>query len=590
MHSMIRALVFALLPLTLIACSSSDDGSSNQPVVVSQNDGTADVADNTTFDSDNDGFSDATDNCPLVANLNQTDSNGNGIGDACDETGDATTPADDPDFTTVDSDADGVIDTTDNCPLVTNPDQVDTDGNGTGDACDDSTDLDASASLDTDNDGLSDSVEINLGLDPTNADTDGDGINDSDDPFPKDSSILDTDSDGIFDSDEVNLGLDPENADTDGDGIIDGDDAYPKDSSILDTDNDGLFDSHEVNLGLDPENADSDGDGINDGDDPFPNGSSEEDTDNTPTTVDTDNDGLSDSDEVEIGLDPTNADTDNDGVNDGDDPFPNDASASIDSDNDGVSDNRDEFPNDATETSDLNGDGLGDNADPFDGTVISGVVVDAENQTLVVNGTVSLDLVNTGSGTNPLVVTRTNADGEYALIAEESLLPDSFVVVVTSDGFEPAAIALVNSSDTINAQNIELEALSDSFITVETAPTVHHLGDDTFSGSENSQFQRTTEGVSLVRNFNVTEALSSADTLDLIWIAKGIQINNTISINGSLVATTSNTNSDGSFEVQSVALDVAGVLTVGSNTLEIVSTELNTLDDFEFVLLGLQAP
>jgi hypothetical protein len=71
-------------------------------------------------DSDTDGVLDGIDNCPLVANPDQLDTNGNGIGDACDP----------------DIDGDSVPNASDNCLLVANPDQLDTNGNGIGDACD----------------------------------------------------------------------------------------------------------------------------------------------------------------------------------------------------------------------------------------------------------------------------------------------------------------------------------------------------------------------------------------------------------------------------------------------------------------------
>lgn len=70
-------------------------------------------------DSDSDGVIDGIDNCPMQANADQIDSNGNGIGDACD-----------------DYDYDGVPTYMDNCPTVANPDQRDTDKDGLGDACD----------------------------------------------------------------------------------------------------------------------------------------------------------------------------------------------------------------------------------------------------------------------------------------------------------------------------------------------------------------------------------------------------------------------------------------------------------------------
>jgi YVTN family beta-propeller protein len=73
------------------------------------------------IDRDGDGVPDALDNCPFVPNPDQADSNGNGIGDACEQF--------------ADSDNDGVPNSVDNCPLIANPDQADSNHNGRGDAC-----------------------------------------------------------------------------------------------------------------------------------------------------------------------------------------------------------------------------------------------------------------------------------------------------------------------------------------------------------------------------------------------------------------------------------------------------------------------
>ena len=77
---------------------------------------------------------------------------------------------------TEDSDGDGVVAFIDNCPDIANLDQTDTNGNNIGDACD--------AGSDTDSDGLSDAQEYVLGTNPGNPDTDGDGIPDGIDPEP----------------------------------------------------------------------------------------------------------------------------------------------------------------------------------------------------------------------------------------------------------------------------------------------------------------------------------------------------------------------------------------------------------------------
>lgn len=82
------------------------------------------------LDTDGDGIPDVDDNCPLVANAQQEDNDGDGAGDVCDD----------------DDDDDGILDVDDNCPLDANPNQEDTDGDGDGDACD----------PDDDNDGILD--------------------------------------------------------------------------------------------------------------------------------------------------------------------------------------------------------------------------------------------------------------------------------------------------------------------------------------------------------------------------------------------------------------------------------------------------
>ncbi len=73
-------------------------------------------------DADGDGLLDAADNCPTTVNPDQTDSDSDGEGDACD----------------MDFDNDGIFNATDNCPTHANPEQADTDSDHTGDVCDDS--------------------------------------------------------------------------------------------------------------------------------------------------------------------------------------------------------------------------------------------------------------------------------------------------------------------------------------------------------------------------------------------------------------------------------------------------------------------
>ena len=140
----------------------------------------------------------------------------------------------------IDRDEDGVLDGLDNCPDVANADQLDTDGDHIGNVCDD----------DIDNDGLPNAVETNTGVwngpndrgtSPVLADTDGDGLPDGVETNtgiyvgPQDTGtnplVADTDGDGLPDGIETNTGVyvspqnpgtNPLRSDTDGDGFPDG--------------------------------------------------------------------------------------------------------------------------------------------------------------------------------------------------------------------------------------------------------------------------------------------------------------------------------------------------------------------------------
>ncbi len=116
------------------------------PIYDTDGDGTEEAVDNCPgfrnppqSDVDSDSHGDVCDNCPNWANTDQADSDGDGPGDACDAD-------DDNDGILDDGNASGVIgddpctagNTTncdDNCQFTANPGQEDSNGNGIGDAC-----------------------------------------------------------------------------------------------------------------------------------------------------------------------------------------------------------------------------------------------------------------------------------------------------------------------------------------------------------------------------------------------------------------------------------------------------------------------
>lgn len=129
------------------------------------NDGVLDDVDNEPLvfsDADNDGVGDGFDNCSSVSNTIQANLDNDSLGDICDpdidgDGVDNIADAFDYDPTeTSDADTDGVGDNSDSCPATPNADQSNIDGDALGDACD----------PDVDNDGFSNNIENKFGTDP----------------------------------------------------------------------------------------------------------------------------------------------------------------------------------------------------------------------------------------------------------------------------------------------------------------------------------------------------------------------------------------------------------------------------------------
>lgn len=245
-------------------------GSDSGPPVVRC--GPADDPDEDTISTEDEGTGDADgDGTP---NHEDTDSDGDGFADA-DEAGDAdcNTPP-------VDSDGDGTpdfLDTDANGDGVPDDEQTeDTDGDGTPDYLDD----------DVDGDGISNEIEWGDGDAPV--DSDGDGTPDVRDP--------DSDGDTIGDVHE---------------GVVDSDMDGTPNYLDLDSDGDEIPDAMEAGDGdletppfvcdveVSPATGEVEPDGLADFVDP-----------------DSDNDGLGDGEEIELGTDPCDLDSDDDGVDD----------------------------------------------------------------------------------------------------------------------------------------------------------------------------------------------------------------------------------------------------------------------------------
>lgn len=269
-------------------------------------------------DADDDGINDDVDNCPAISNADQVDVDHDGIGDACDSF--------------IDTDGDGDADMSDNCPLVFNPDQADNDNDGIGDLCDN----------DDDNDTVldgSDNCQYNANLDQA-----------------------DQDEDGVGDACED---------DVDGDTVLDGNDNCPTSPNTdqADQDQDGTGDVCDNDI---------DGDSVENTSDNCPvvsnanQANNDEDAQGDLCDSDDDNDEVLDTtDNCVFVANSGQADLDQDGVGDDCDD---------DKDGDTVINTSDNCPVTAnTDQADLDNDGIGNACDETNNTDVCSNLEGAQN-------------------------------------------------------------------------------------------------------------------------------------------------------------------------------------------------------------------
>lgn len=181
------------------------------------------------------------------------------------------------------------------------------------------------------------------------ADTDGGGEADGSElkagrnPLEKTDDITyDYDGDGLTNGQEILIGTHPQQPDTDGDGVKDGEDAFPLDQRYTtDSDRDGLPDEYEDQFSntsassspsqdaaentanTNNENTEAGGAEGNTSNDLVVVDTTSSQSSSTHSqaglepTADTDEDGLTNREEFELGTDPTDPDTDDDGIDDG---------------------------------------------------------------------------------------------------------------------------------------------------------------------------------------------------------------------------------------------------------------------------------
>jgi len=223
---------------------------------------------------------------------------------------------------------------------------------------------------------------------------------------------------------------------------------------------------------------------------------------------------------------------------------------------------------------------------------VRGKVTNKETGSLEGNAVITIDLTNNAG--EDVSISTTSSDGavdsmgnNYTIFLPKYLpdtnLPPTVILNCTKSGFMPLATDVSNPGEWI--VDFPLEPIAGECILIDSR--LHHLGDDSYEGSVNSQFQMSAEGSTYSKSFTVEPGQLTFAKATLLITHRGAQVNNPIKINGTTITVLNNSFADGSIGIGSITFDKS-LLKAGSNTITITSVTGQSppdIDDFEFTNL-----
>ena len=175
-----------------------------------------------------------------------------------------------------------------------------------------------------------------------------------------------------------------------------------------------------------------------------------------------------------------------------------------------------------------------------------------------------------------------SSSGAYEIKLDKSAFSDkgvNYLIYAYKKGYHPTTKNIKIGSNDSYSIDFVINKIKANEVVLEIEPKVHHLGNDIYSGSYNSQFQKHTEGLTFSKTFTISGSqYDNYEKATIHFEAKGLEDNyNRLRVNGK-VYKLKYAPSDGSYGTFSIDIEKS-VYKKGSNSLKISSEDD---DDFEF--------